>query len=79
VTYIYYNSFYQIASKLIINLREPLKIHFGYERVCFPPGLRREKPGIFTNMPDSPLLASRKNPALSLQKQLLEVPLKLTW
>jgi len=28
-------------------------------------------------MPDSSLLVSRKNPALSLQKQLLEVPLSL--
>jgi len=56
-------------------LREPLKIHFGYERICFPPELRREKPGISTNMPDSSLLVSRRNSALSLQKQLLEVPL----
>jgi len=61
---------------LRIDLRIPLKIHFGGRANLFVAGLRQTKTALSTDKADFPSLPASKNLLLAAQKQLLELPLR---
>ncbi len=58
-----------------VNLREPLKIHFGRQANLFVAGLRQTKGALSTDKSYLSSLPDNKNFLLATQKQLLELPL----
>jgi len=58
-----------------LNLREPLKIHFGEQANLFAAGLLQTKTTLSTDKADLSSLPDNKNSLLVAQKQLSELPL----
>jgi hypothetical protein len=59
-----------------MDLRAPLKIHFGGQANLFDSGQRQAKAALASTKADLPSLPECKNLHLAAQKQLLELPLK---
>ena len=60
-------------------LRAPLKIHFGGQANLFDSGRRQAKAALASTKADLPSLPEYKNFLPAAQKQLLELPLNLTF
>ena len=60
-----------------INLRVPLKIHFGGQANLFDSDLRQTKAALASTKADLSSLSEIKNLLLAAQKQLLEPPLRV--